>query len=76
MLGAVLAPALLWCAGLWLYSIRPLPPLPKTAGREISFTAAEFSHIPADGERCILANNVWNQKAAAQDSSRKSSRKT
>jgi hypothetical protein len=60
----VLSPAVLWFGGLWLYSQRPLPPLPQSTGRQISWSAAEWSHLQADGERCILANNVWNRGAA------------
>jgi len=66
LIAAVLAPGLLWFGGLWLYSQRPLPPMPKTMGGETTWTATEWTHIPADGERCILANNVWNREAAGQ----------
>ena len=64
MLMASLAPALLWFGGLYLYSLRPLPPLPQPTGHEIAWTGAEWSHLAADGERCILANNIWNKNAA------------
>jgi hypothetical protein len=66
MIAVVLAPALLWLACLWLYSQRPLPPLPPLTGHETSWTATEWARLPADGERCILANNVWNSDAAGR----------
>jgi len=67
MLMASLAPALLWFGGLYLYSLRPLPPLPQPTGHEIAWTGAEWSHLAADGERCILANNIWNKNAAGRN---------
>jgi hypothetical protein len=38
--------------------------MPHASGRETTWTAAEWSRIPADRERCSLANNVWNKDAA------------
>jgi hypothetical protein len=66
IVAVVLAPGILWFGGLWVYSQRPLPPLPHSTGRETTWSAAEWSHLPADGERCILANNVWNKSAAGR----------
>jgi len=67
MFTATLAPGLLWFGGLFLYSLRPLPPLPQPTGRETAWTDTEWSHLPVDGERCILANNVWNKHAAGRN---------
>jgi len=67
MLAAVLAPGLLWFGGLFLYSLRPLPAMPQPSGRETAWTDTAWSHLPADGERCILANNVWNKNAAGHN---------
>ena len=64
LLAVVLAPAGLWLAGLWVYSLRPLPPMPAATGHRILWAANEWAQIPADGERCILANNVWNKGRA------------
>ena len=57
----ILAPAVLWLGALWIYSLRPLPPLPNTTGKRTVWASAEWAHVPAEGERCILANNVWNK---------------
>ena len=50
--------------GVWLYTFRPLPPLPQPTGRVTAWSAAEWSHLPADEERCFLVNNMWNRGAA------------
>jgi hypothetical protein len=49
---------------VWLYSFRPLPPLPQPSGHQTAWSAAEWSHISADQERCFLVNNAWNRDAA------------
>ena len=58
---------LLCFGGLWLYALRPLRALPQTAGHRVSWSTEDWAHLPADGERCILANNVWNKRSASQD---------
>jgi hypothetical protein len=63
----VLTPGLLWVGWPVLRSLRPLPPLPRPLGREVAWSATEWSHLPADGERCTLANNVWNKSAAGRN---------
>ncbi len=66
LLAVVFAPWLLWFGGLWLYTLRPLPAIPQPTGHETAWTAAEWGHLAADGERCILANNVWHKSAAGR----------
>jgi len=56
--------AALWFIGAWLYTFRALPPLPHPSGRVTAWSAAEWSHLPADEERCFLVNNAWNRGAA------------
>ena len=67
MLAALWAPGLVWLGVLWVRTLRPLPPMPQPAGRVTTWSDTGWSHIPADGERCILANNIWNKHAAAYD---------
>jgi len=59
-----LAPGTLWFLGVWLYTFRPLPPLPQPSGRVTTFTATEWTHLSADAERCFLVNNTWNRQAS------------
>jgi len=66
LIGVAIGPWLLWFGGAMLYSLRPLPPLPQPSGRKTAWSTAQWSHIPADGERCILADNVWNKDAAGR----------
>ena len=67
LLAAFFVPGLLWFGWPWVHSLRPLPPLPQPSGRVTDWSSAEWSHLPADGERCILANNVWNKNAAGRN---------
>jgi hypothetical protein len=62
----VSAAALVWVAWLWLCAQRTVSLLPARSGHPTTWASAEWAHIPADGERCILANNVWNRRAAGQ----------
>jgi hypothetical protein len=58
--------ALLWVVWLWLGLQRTVSQLPVPSGHTSSWASAEWAHLPADGERCILANNVWNRRSAGQ----------
>ena len=67
MLTTALAPGLLWFGSL--FSIRcalcrrfPSPPAARLHG-----LTRRGLHLPRDGERCIVANNVWNKNAAGHN---------
>lgn len=63
---AVLTPLGLWACGLWIYTLRPLPELPQPHGKLLNWTASDWEHITIDGERCELANNIWNRNVAGR----------
>jgi hypothetical protein len=67
MLAVVTAVSFFCFGSLWLYALRPLKALPQTSGPRISWSTEDWAHLPADGERCILANNVWNKSAMSRD---------
>jgi len=66
VLAVVSAVSLLWIVWLWLCARRTVSQLPAPSGHQTSWASAEWAHIPADNERCILANNVWNRRSAGQ----------
>jgi len=66
ILAAVSASAVVWVAWLWFCAPRTVSQMPAPSGHPTSWASAEWAHIPADGERCTLANNVWNSHSAGE----------
>jgi hypothetical protein len=66
ILAVVFGPGVLWFGGLWVHSLRPLPPMPHSTGRETTWSSHQGAHLPAAEENCRLANTVWHKEDAAQ----------
>jgi hypothetical protein len=58
--------ALLVVACKFLYTLRPLGPLPETAHHLREHAAQDWGLIADQGSGCVLVNNVWNRRGAGR----------
>jgi len=58
ILAVVFGPAVLWFSGLWIHSLRPLPPMPHSSVRETTWSSTRGAHLLPSGQDCRLSNTV------------------